>query len=66
MNIIHIALMVGLWLIAIVKGKQYFQLRDEFIRSGEPEIPVERKNAKKVFISGLIAAIIYTLIKLLG
>lgn len=66
MNIIHIALMVGLWLITIVKGKQYFQLRDAFIRSGEQEMPIECKNAKKVFISGLIAAIIYTLIKLLG
>ena len=66
MNIIHIALMVGLWLIAITKGKQYFQLRDAFIRSGKQEMPIECRNAKKVFISGLIAAIIYTLIKLLG
>lgn len=64
MNIIHIALMVGLWLIAIVKGKQYFQLRDEFIRSGEQEVPIECKNAKKVFISGLVGAIVYTLIKI--
>lgn len=65
MNIIHIALMVGLWLIAIMKGKQYFHLRDAFIRSGDQEMPIECRNAKKVFISGLIAAIIYTLIKIL-
>ena len=65
MNIIHIALMVGLWLIAIMKGKQYFQLRDAFIRSGDREMPIECRNAKKVFISGLIAAVIYTLTKIL-
>lgn len=57
--------MAGLWLIAIIKGKQYFQLRDAFIRSGEQKMPIECKNAKKVFISGLITAIIYTIIKIL-
>lgn len=66
MNIIHIALMVGLWLVTIAKGKQYFQLRDAFIRSGESEMPTDCKNSKKVFISGLVTAIIYTLIKLYG
>lgn len=65
MNIIHIALMIGLWFIAIMKGKQYFQLRDAFIRSGESEMPIECKSVKKVFISSLITAIIYTLIKLI-
>lgn len=66
MNIIHIALMVGLWLVTIAKGKQYFQLRDAYIRSGESKMPTDCKNSKKVFISGLVTAIIYTLIKLCG
>lgn len=66
MNIIHVVLLVGIWLVTIAKGKQYFQLRDAFIRSGESEMPTDCKNSKKVFISGLVTAIIYTLIKLCG
>ena len=64
MNIIHIVLLVGIWLVTIAKGKQYFHLRDTFIRSGEQEMPTECMNAKKLFISSLITAIIYTIIKL--
>ena len=65
MNIIHILLIVMLWLITISNGKLYFQLRDEHIRSGEEESSPNYKNAKKEFISFLITAIIYTLIKIL-
>ena len=65
MNIIQIFLLIAIWFMTVMKGKSYFELRDEYIRSGEQDLPEECKNSKKVFINSLVIAVIYTLIKIL-
>ncbi len=64
MNIIHIILLVGIWLITIKNGLTYINFRDMHIRSGATKKSQELMSAQKAFIRSLICAIIYTLIKL--
>lgn len=64
MNIIHIILLIGIWFVAITKGISFINLRDEYIKSNEAEKPQELKSAQKAFVSSLICAIVYTLIKI--
>lgn len=64
MNIIHIVLLVGIWLLAISKGIAFINLRDEYIKSNANEKPQELKTTQKAFISSLVCAIIYTIAKL--
>lgn len=65
MNIIQLLLMIGLWVVTIFKGKEYLKLRDDFIKSGATEQSKELKEAKKAFISVSVAAIIYSIMKLI-
>lgn len=64
MNIIHIILLIGIWFVAITKGISFINLRDEYIKSNEAEKKQELKKVQKAFISSLICAIVYTLIKI--
>ena len=64
MNIIHIVLLVGIWFVAITKGISFIKLRDEYIKSNATEKPAELKATQKAFISSLLCAIVYTLVKL--
>lgn len=65
MNIIQLLLMIGLWVVTIFKGKEYLNLRDEFIKSETTEQSQELKEAKKAFISVAVVAIIYSIIKMI-
>ena len=64
MNIIHVILLIGIWISAIVNGNSYLKQRDDFIKSGEKEQPKSLKKAHSSFISSALCAIIYTIIKL--
>ena len=64
MNIIHILLLIGVWLSAIINGSSYLKQRDDFVKSGENEQPKSLKKARNSFLSSAVLAIIYTIIKL--
>lgn len=64
MNIIHVFLLVGIWVITIAKGISLISLRDEYIKAGVTEKPKKLKEAQKSFMFSLVCAIIYTIIKL--
>lgn len=64
MNIIHIILLVGIWILAITKGIAFINLRDEYIKSNATEKPEELKSTQKAFFSSLVCAIVYTIAKL--
>lgn len=61
MNIIQIALLIGLVLIAIDRGYAYFSLRGKAENERDEN---EFKKAKRAFIWSTVAAIIYACIKL--
>ena len=64
MNIIHIILLIGVWLSAIINGSSYLKQRDDFVKSGENEQPKSLKKARNSFLSSTVLAIVYTIIKL--
>lgn len=64
MNIIHIVLLIGIWFVAITKGISFINLRDVYIKSNATEKSAELKAAQKAFISSLVCAIVYTIVKL--
>lgn len=61
MNIIHIALLIGLVLIAVNKGNTYFTLRN---KPAEERNAEEYKKAKRAFLWSTAVAIVYACIKL--
>lgn len=61
MNIIHIALLIGLVLIAVNKGNTYFTLRN---KPAEERNAEEYKKAKRAFLWSTAVAVVYACIKL--
>lgn len=61
MNIIHIALLIGLVLVAVNKGNTYFTLRN---KPAEERNAEEYKKAKRAFLWSTAVAIVYACIKL--
>lgn len=61
MNIIHIALLVGLVLVAVNKGNTYFTLRN---KPAEERNVEEYKKAKRAFLWSTAVAVVYACIKL--
>lgn len=61
MNIIHIALLIGLILVAVNKGNTYFTLRN---KPAEERDKGEYNKAKRAFLWSTAAAIVYACIKL--
>lgn len=61
MNIIHIALLVGLVLVAVNKGNTYFTLRN---KPAEERNAEEYKKAKRAFLWSTAVAVVYACIKL--
>ena len=57
-------LIIGIWIVTITQGISFIKLRDEYIKTNSTEKPQELKSAQKAFISSLVCAIVYTLIKL--
>lgn len=47
MNIMHIVLLIGIWIVAITKGIYFINLRDEYIKSNATEKPQELKTTQK-------------------
>ena len=64
MNIIHICILVGVWVVAIGKTISFINQRDSYIKSQETEKPKELLKGQKDFISYLILAIVYTIYRL--
>ncbi len=61
MNIIHIALLIGLVLVAVNKGNTYFTLRN---KPAEERNAEEYKKAKRAFLWSTAVAVVYACIKL--
>lgn len=61
MNIIHIALLIGLVLVAVNKGNIYFTLRN---KPAEERNAEEYKKAKRAFLWSTAVAVVYACIKL--
>lgn len=64
MNLIHIVLLIGVWLFAIMNVITFINARDDFIKSNEKEKPKELIKAQKALISSLLLAVIYTVAKI--
>ena len=64
MSIAYI-LLIGIWIVTITQGITFFNHRDEYIKSNVTEKPQELKSAQKTFISSLVCAVVYTLVKLI-
>ena len=64
MNIIHICILIGVWVVAIGKTVSFINQRDSYIKSQSAEKPKELIKIQKEFIGYLILAIIYTIYKL--
>lgn len=62
---IHIFLLIGVWVIAAVKGINFLNTRDTYIKSNETEKPQELIKTQKQFLRSLILAIVYTVCKIL-
>lgn len=65
MNIIHICILIGVWVVAMGKTISFINLRDTYIKSQEVEKPKELLKAQKDVISYLVLAVIYTIYKVL-
>ena len=61
MNIIHIALLIGLVLVAVNKGNTYFTLRN---KPEEERDKGEYNKAKRAFLWSTAVAVVYACIKL--
>lgn len=61
MNIIHIALLIGIVLVAVNKGNTYFTLRNKPVKERDER---EYNKAKRAFVWSTSVAIVYACIKL--
>ena len=57
MDIIHIVLLIGVWLVAIAEGISFINLRDQYIKSNEAEKPQELKKAQNLCLLFTISTI---------